>query len=190
MTLFSADGSRSIALLMQLVELLPLAKALADVIMPQEYGQTVEEKLAVGRAISQKIIAKILYDLRTACGKFDQRKDKDFMDEPLHRGDTSNSEDLRVPNSTETVRSRFYFTSESHINSIINLLRLGSNFGAAHSFLGPKKSGEGRGVTFLSCSNRLSPPPSPSPLLPPPQQQRLHGSGACSFCPRQPSGAI
>jgi hypothetical protein len=47
-------------------EIYPISKALADVIVPQEYGITPEEKKELGSKICHNLLKKILFDLQ-AC---------------------------------------------------------------------------------------------------------------------------
>ncbi|CAH8634176.1 unnamed protein product [Schistosoma mattheei] len=87
------------------------AKSLADIIVPQEYGITKEEKLVIGQRICTPLMRKILSDARYT--------DVDECTR-LHAGYSKG-----VASPERFVRSRLYFTSESHIHSLLTCLRYG-----------------------------------------------------------------
>ncbi|CAD5124435.1 DgyrCDS12718 [Dimorphilus gyrociliatus] len=87
------------------------AKALADIIIPQEYGITKEEKLQIGQCICTPLMKKIQADLHRN------------IDEGATRLDSRYSTGVSTPH--RHVRTRLYFTSESHIHSLLNIIRLG-----------------------------------------------------------------
>ncbi|XP_006778080.1 PREDICTED: inositol hexakisphosphate and diphosphoinositol-pentakisphosphate kinase 1 isoform X7 [Myotis davidii] len=93
-------------------ELLRLSKALADVVIPQEYGISREEKLEIAVGFCLPLLRKILLDL--------QRTHEDESVNKLHplysRG---------VLSPGRHVRTRLYFTSESHVHSLLNVFRYG-----------------------------------------------------------------
>ncbi|NXL90684.1 VIP1 kinase, partial [Alectura lathami] len=93
-------------------ELFRLSKALADVIIPQEYGINKEEKLEIGIGFCLPLIKKIQLDL--------QRTHEDESVNKLHplysRG---------VLSPGRHVRTRLYFTSESHVHSLLSIFRYG-----------------------------------------------------------------
>uniref|UniRef100_A0A803SMZ2 Inositol hexakisphosphate and diphosphoinositol-pentakisphosphate kinase n=1 Tax=Anolis carolinensis TaxID=28377 RepID=A0A803SMZ2_ANOCA len=93
-------------------ELLRLSKALADVIIPQEYGISEQEKLEIGIGFCLPLIRKIQLDL--------QRTHEDESVNKLHplysRG---------VLSPGRHVRTRLYFTSESHVHSLLSIFRYG-----------------------------------------------------------------
>uniref|UniRef100_A0A670YTE9 Inositol hexakisphosphate and diphosphoinositol-pentakisphosphate kinase n=1 Tax=Pseudonaja textilis TaxID=8673 RepID=A0A670YTE9_PSETE len=93
-------------------ELLRLSKALADVVIPQEYGISQEEKLEIAVGFCQPLIKKIQLDL--------QRTHEDESVNKLHplysRG---------VLSPGRHVRTRLYFTSESHVHSLLSIFRYG-----------------------------------------------------------------
>uniref|UniRef100_A0A4W3HPV4 Inositol hexakisphosphate and diphosphoinositol-pentakisphosphate kinase n=1 Tax=Callorhinchus milii TaxID=7868 RepID=A0A4W3HPV4_CALMI len=92
------------------MELFKLSKALADIIIPQEYGIGKEEKLDIAYAYCQPLIEKMQLDL--------QRTHEDESVNKLHplysRG---------VMSPGRHVRTRLYFTSESHVHSLLSLFR-------------------------------------------------------------------
>ncbi|XP_046755160.1 inositol hexakisphosphate and diphosphoinositol-pentakisphosphate kinase 1 isoform X9 [Gallus gallus] len=93
-------------------ELFRLSKALADVIIPQEYGINKEEKLEIAIGFCLPLIKKIQLDL--------QRTHEDESVNKLHplysRG---------VLSPGRHVRTRLYFTSESHVHSLLSIFRYG-----------------------------------------------------------------
>ncbi|XP_048473039.1 inositol hexakisphosphate and diphosphoinositol-pentakisphosphate kinase 2-like isoform X5 [Rhincodon typus] len=94
------------------LELFKLSKALADIIIPQEYGINKEEKLDIAYAYCLPLIKKMQLDL--------QRTHEDESVNKLHplysRG---------VMSPGRHVRTRLYFTSESHVHSLLSLFRYG-----------------------------------------------------------------
>ncbi|XP_072480870.1 inositol hexakisphosphate and diphosphoinositol-pentakisphosphate kinase 1 isoform X3 [Notamacropus eugenii] len=93
-------------------ELLRLSKALADVVIPQEYGISREEKLEIAVGFCLPLLRKIQLDL--------QRTHEDESVNKLHplysRG---------VLSPGRHVRTRLYFTSESHVHSLLSVFRYG-----------------------------------------------------------------
>ncbi|XP_057636642.1 inositol hexakisphosphate and diphosphoinositol-pentakisphosphate kinase 1 isoform X9 [Chionomys nivalis] len=85
-------------------ELLHLSKALADVVIPQEYGISREEKMEIAVGFCLPLLRKILLDL--------QRTHED----EYSRG---------VLSPGRHVRTRLYFTSESHVHSLLSVFRYG-----------------------------------------------------------------
>ncbi|XP_060228241.1 inositol hexakisphosphate and diphosphoinositol-pentakisphosphate kinase 1 isoform X9 [Meriones unguiculatus] len=85
-------------------ELLRLSKALADVVIPQEYGISREEKMEIAVGFCLPLLRKILLDL--------QRTHED----EYSRG---------VLSPGRHVRTRLYFTSESHVHSLLSVFRYG-----------------------------------------------------------------
>ncbi|XP_006872374.1 PREDICTED: inositol hexakisphosphate and diphosphoinositol-pentakisphosphate kinase 2 isoform X2 [Chrysochloris asiatica] len=95
------------------MELYRLSKALADIVIPQEYGITKAEKLEIAKGYCTPLVRKIRSDL--------QRTQDDDTVNKLHpvysRG---------VLSPERHVRTRLYFTSESHVHSLLSILRYGS----------------------------------------------------------------
>ncbi|KAJ6662823.1 hypothetical protein lerEdw1_011027 [Lerista edwardsae] len=93
-------------------ELFRLSKALADVVIPQEYGISQQEKLEIAVGFCLPLIRKIQLDL--------QRTHEDESVNKLHplysRG---------VLSPGRHVRTRLYFTSESHVHSLLSIFRYG-----------------------------------------------------------------
>ncbi|XP_035376637.1 inositol hexakisphosphate and diphosphoinositol-pentakisphosphate kinase 2 isoform X1 [Electrophorus electricus] len=94
------------------LELFTLSRALADLVIPQEYGISKMEKLDIAYAYCLPLIRKIQMDL--------QRTHEDESVNKLHplysRG---------VLSPGRHVRTRLYFTSESHVHSLLSIFRYG-----------------------------------------------------------------
>lgn len=99
----------------QAEELYLYAKYLADVVIPQEYGISTQEKLTIGTGICTPLLKKIKADL--------QRNIEEFGNESVNRLNPRYSHGVTSPG--RHVRTRLYFTSESHIHSLLTVLRLG-----------------------------------------------------------------
>lgn len=95
-----------------------LVKALADVVIPQEYGMTSSEKLTIGQAICNPLWRKIRADLQ-----HNIEEDMPLTDESVNRLDPRYSHGVSSPG--RHVRTRLYFTSESHLHSLLTVLRYG-----------------------------------------------------------------
>ncbi|KAL7401518.1 hypothetical protein ABVT39_000932 [Epinephelus coioides] len=94
------------------MELFRLSRALADIVIPQEYGISKAEKLDIAQAYCVPLMKKIQLDL--------QRTHEDEAVNKLHplysRG---------VMSPGRHVRTRLYFTSESHVHSLLSVFRYG-----------------------------------------------------------------
>uniref|UniRef100_UPI0037E98695 inositol hexakisphosphate and diphosphoinositol-pentakisphosphate kinase 2 isoform X2 n=1 Tax=Semicossyphus pulcher TaxID=241346 RepID=UPI0037E98695 len=94
------------------LELFRLSRALADIVIPQEYGINKPEKLDIAYAYCLPLVRKIQLDL--------QRTHEDESVNKLHplysRG---------VMSPGRHVRTRLYFTSESHVHSLLSIFRYG-----------------------------------------------------------------
>ncbi|XP_076356478.1 inositol hexakisphosphate and diphosphoinositol-pentakisphosphate kinase-like isoform X46 [Tachypleus tridentatus] len=98
-------------------ELYIYAKALADIVIPLEYGITKKEKLTVGLGICTPLLKKIRADLHR---NIDPSGDET---ESVNRLNPQYSHGVSSPG--RHVRTRLYFTSESHIHSLLTVLRYG-----------------------------------------------------------------
>lgn len=117
-------------------ELFRNSKVMADIIVPQEYGMYTWEKMLIGRNIVKNLLIKIdvvgvawvgdLQDLRISAfgpnSKFIEKSDH-LQEVSSYKADVRYSEDSFSGN--KTVYTRMYFTSESHIHGILNVLRYG-----------------------------------------------------------------
>ena len=100
-----------------LPDLYAAARTLAWYVVPQEYGTQSRDKVAIGACIGAAMLAKLRTDMMasTTIDNVDH-----FHGKRVHRG----KEDRE-----RHVRTRLYFTSESHIYSLFNVLRWGSSSG-------------------------------------------------------------
>eukprot|EP00050_Salpingoeca_kvevrii_P007410 m.296055 g.296055 ORF g.296055 m.296055 type:complete len:1020 (+) comp13312_c0_seq1:82-3141(+) len=150
-------------------ELFHIAQNFAGVIVPQEYGVTYEEKVEIGKLIARPLMTKILHDLRTAAGK--GSKYEHFQNEVSHQFNSTSNE-LGVQSPGRHVRSRLYFTSESHIHALLNML-YHSGFDDHTMNIGRRRTvsdSELHTHSQLSGSSR----PSKRELSPPPPSTRHH----------------
>ncbi|XP_035824670.1 inositol hexakisphosphate and diphosphoinositol-pentakisphosphate kinase 2 [Aplysia californica] len=97
-------------------ELFMCSKALADIVIPQEYGITKEERLHIGQNYCTPLLRKIRCDLL-------QCINEPTTDDNATRLDSKYSNGVASPE--RFVRTRLYFTSESHIHSLLAMLRYG-----------------------------------------------------------------
>jgi inositol hexakisphosphate/diphosphoinositol-pentakisphosphate kinase len=95
-----------------------LAKSMADCVVPQEYGITLEEKRDIGCKMCGTLLEKINFDL--AIARTDNQVDMRYLINMDY------SSDLPINSMGRRVRSRLYFTSESHLHSLLNVLRIHS----------------------------------------------------------------
>ncbi|XP_047485694.1 inositol hexakisphosphate and diphosphoinositol-pentakisphosphate kinase 2-like isoform X2 [Penaeus chinensis] len=101
-------------------ELYKCAKYLADVVVPQEYGMTQQEKMAIGQGICTPLLKKIRADLQRNIGG---EESEGYQGESINRLNPVYSRGVSSPG--RHVRTRLYFTSESHIHSLLTVLRFG-----------------------------------------------------------------
>jgi len=101
-----------------LENLYTLAKSIADCVVPQEYGTTVEEKKSVGNKMCRALLEKIKDDLIIA--RTDNQVDMRYMINMDY------SADLPINTMGRRIRTRLYFTSESHLHTLLNVLRFSS----------------------------------------------------------------
>uniref|UniRef100_A0A7S1UZH4 Inositol hexakisphosphate and diphosphoinositol-pentakisphosphate kinase n=2 Tax=Grammatophora oceanica TaxID=210454 RepID=A0A7S1UZH4_9STRA len=98
-------------------KLYELAKVMADCVVPQEYGTTIAEKRSIGSKMCGALLDKIKYDLIIA--RTDNRTDMRYMINMEY------GSDLPINSMGRRIRTRLYFTSESHLHTMLNVLRFG-----------------------------------------------------------------
>uniref|UniRef100_A0A3P9MQY1 Inositol hexakisphosphate and diphosphoinositol-pentakisphosphate kinase n=1 Tax=Oryzias latipes TaxID=8090 RepID=A0A3P9MQY1_ORYLA len=94
------------------MELFRLSRALADIVIPQEYGISKAEKLDIAQAYCVPLMKKIQLDLK-----------RTHEDEAVNKLHPQYSRGVMSPG--RHVRTRLYFTSESHVHSLLNMFRYG-----------------------------------------------------------------
>ncbi|XP_042157223.1 inositol hexakisphosphate and diphosphoinositol-pentakisphosphate kinase 1-like isoform X6 [Oncorhynchus tshawytscha] len=97
------------------LELFRLSRALADIVIPQEYGINKPEKMDIAQAYCLPLMKKIQLDL--------QRTHEDEAVNKLHPLWFRYSRGVMSPG--RHVRTRLYFTSESHVHSLLSIFRYG-----------------------------------------------------------------
>eukprot|EP00644_Phytophthora_capsici_P015103 jgi/Phyca11/537026/estExt2_fgenesh1_pg.C_PHYCAscaffold_710040 len=111
-------------------ELLEISSSLSHALVPQEYGINVDEKIFIGSAMCRTLLSKINTDLDLARGlKPDMVKDHN-----THRLNPSYAK--KIKSTHRSVRTRLYFTSESHLHTLLNVLRYGREECAVKSPIG------------------------------------------------------
>ncbi|KAI7741396.1 hypothetical protein M8C21_000856 [Ambrosia artemisiifolia] len=128
-------------------ELFKVAQLLADGVIPNEYGINPMQKLKIGSKIARRLLGKILIDLRNTreeainvaelknqcqSSTTSNKNVKEHTDHQ-HKSQIKNEESRRTSFTSDKyanvktperhVRTRLYFTSESHIHSLMNVLR-------------------------------------------------------------------
>jgi hypothetical protein len=109
--------------------------SLAAVVVPQEYGMTAKHKRNVALGIAHHLISKIVDDLHisihnSAIEEEEIELDPEFLEELglQEREESAMSEWDELPASGAShtrIRTRLYFTSESHMYGLTNSLRFG-----------------------------------------------------------------
>jgi inositol hexakisphosphate/diphosphoinositol-pentakisphosphate kinase len=113
--------------LTRLQECYKTAQVLSEFVAPAEYGMTRMQRLDIGSTICRNLMDKIARDIETALPKRECDTDASETDEDVE-GDGAG---IRInPDFIEDVdfiddqiKTRLYFTSESHVHGIINSLR-------------------------------------------------------------------
>ncbi|ESW11602.1 hypothetical protein PHAVU_008G044100 [Phaseolus vulgaris] len=147
-------------------KLFKVAQALADGVIPNEYGINPKQKLKIGSKIARRLLGKILIDLRNtreeaiSVAELKSNQDRDSSSVKTEKEDSDSkskhpnkNDEIRksitlsdismdqdddddketkyrldpkyanVKTPERHVRTRLYFTSESHIHSLMNVLR-------------------------------------------------------------------
>jgi inositol hexakisphosphate/diphosphoinositol-pentakisphosphate kinase len=118
-----------------------LAKIMADCVVPQEYGTSIKEKREIGNKMCSALLEKIKYDLIIA--RTDNQVDMRYMI------NLDYSADLPINTMGRRIRSRLYFTSESHLHTLLNVLRFKSEGSTLKSPLSE------RGIRTIASSPEL-----------------------------------
>merc|ERR1711892_74149 len=105
------------------VDLYTDVKNLADVVIPQEYGMTRAEKLTIAQGICTPLLKKIQADLQRNIEDDEEKCGEEEEEDTVHRLNPSYSSGVSSPG--RHVRTRLYFTSESHIHSLLTVLTHG-----------------------------------------------------------------
>ena len=110
-----------------------LSKSMADVVVPNEYGITGEERWDIGSRICSELLKKLCRDFSAMRQQVEEEEEifegseEGSEDEAggggTHRLAAEFAEDIKTPE--RHVRTRIYFTSESHIHALLNVLRYG-----------------------------------------------------------------
>ena len=138
----------------QLVNLPPLyalVKQLANVVIPNEYGISGAQKYAIGASVCSVLVGKILRDFAAVRDEASAAwgaemaptpppsgSESEESDEPGHRLHPHYADDVNSKN--RHVRTRLYYTSESHMHALLNVIRychLGSEEEAATPLVSP-----------------------------------------------------
>lgn len=122
-------------------KLYDMAKVMADCVVPQEYGTTIQEKRSVGVKICQGLLEKIKFDLVVA--RTDNEVDMRYLINMDY------SADLPINTMGRRIRTRLYFTSESHLHTVLNVLRFGSGYQVGKPMLSDE------GVSFINSTPEL-----------------------------------
>jgi len=112
---FDMLHNRHLGLTSTLQKLYQLAKLMADCVVPQEYGTSIENKRSIGSKMCHNLLDKIKNDLIIA--RTDNQTDMRYMINMDY------SADLPINTLGRRIRTRLYFTSESHLHTLLNVLR-------------------------------------------------------------------
>jgi len=126
-----------------LKKLYELAKLMADCVVPQEYGTTIEQKRGIGNKMCSVLLDKLLYDLVIA--RTDNQVDMRYMINLQY------SADIPINTMGRRIRTRLYFTSESHLHTLLNVLR----FDCANGSSAVKSLLTQRGINIISSAPEL-----------------------------------
>lgn len=111
----------------EIKSLFNLSRQMADIIIPEEYGITAREKMDCGIKICHFLLQKIALDLQSAINsEINPTLLNGMTQEQTYSLDRQyiNKEEMGGEEySQKKLRTRLYFTSESHIHGLINSLR-------------------------------------------------------------------
>ena len=110
-------------------ELYHTTQGIAAFVVAQEYGLSGTEKCDIGTKICRSLVRKISWDMQVAAGQVELEHGSQSMTKAhrtLHRLSKDCVASIKnLKNPDRIIRSRFYFTSESHVVALINTLRYG-----------------------------------------------------------------
>ena len=118
-----------------------LAKALAHIVVPQEYGLQASDKLIIAQRVTASLREKIVNDLRLAAGKSELQSNEEEP-APKYNSRGAGFLDSKVKSAHRQVRSRIYVTSESHLYGMMEVLRNGPYAKRIEEFTGPHATAE------------------------------------------------
>ena len=99
-----------------------ICKPIARYVSSCQYGITPDERVNLATSICGDLLRKIALDLLVSSGKVQI----DGM-ATVHVVDPTRAGERAIQSSSRHVRTRLYFTSESHIVSLMNILRFAPN---------------------------------------------------------------
>ena len=115
-----------------------LSKKMADIVVPNEYGISGEERWDIGNRICSELLGKLCRDFSFMRQQsLEEELEIEALEEEdgleleghstriTHRLAVEYAEDNQIKTPERHVRTRIYFTSESHIHALLNVLRYG-----------------------------------------------------------------
>ena len=130
---YDAIHSQDFLGLKSLEALYTTARKLAELVCPSEYGLTRNQRLVIGSTICKNLVEKIARDMRGSVRSQLPKATAEQTDDDEHDTDQNqikiNPEFLDELDEKEddfiadSIKTRLYFTSESHLHSVVNALR-------------------------------------------------------------------